>query len=135
MNKSIELAKRIYNYTEPWNREQTIEEIAEDITGEGAMSIIEYLLDVLDMATVDEDKAVTRKEFLRLYNEELNKHFEEMDKAENEDEYENLTAHIYGYPITVHWNGIYCSCDDGATPYNHIIPGIEVCDEELDDEE
>ena len=30
------------------------------------------------------------------------------------------------------WHGMYCSCSDGATPSNYIIPAIVDCDNELD---
>lgn len=63
-----------------------------------------------------EDVRVSRKDFLKLH------------VASEDDD-------VYGYPITVHWHGIYCDCSDGATPSNHIIPGILSCDEELDGEE
>lgn len=62
------------------------------------------------------DVRVSRKDFLKLY-------------AASEDD------DVYGYPVTVHWHGIYCDCSDGATPSNHIIPGILSCDEELNGEE
>ena len=39
---------------------------------------------------------------------------------------------VYGHNITVHWHGMYCSCSDGATPSNYIIPAIVDCDNELD---
>lgn len=90
------------------------------------ISGLRYKLDATELV---QDKEVTRKEFLRIYNEELNEFFKQTDDPKTSD---NPTAHIYGYPITVHWNGIYCDCDDGATPYNYIIPAIEEVDEELD---
>lgn len=83
----------------------------------------------IDENELHQDKEVTRKEFLNLYHKELNEFFQQMDDPRTSD---NPTAHIYGYPITVHWNGIYCDCDDGATPYNYIIPAIKDVDEELD---
>ena len=73
------------------------------------------------------DRKVTRREFMKIYNREL----EIMD---NDDDGVDK-AKIYGYPITIHWNGIYCDCGDGATPYNNIISNIESCDSELDNED
>lgn len=74
------------------------------------------------------DCKVTRQQF-------LNEYYKELDIKFNEDEEIADKAHIYGYPITVHWNGIYCDCGDGATPSNYIIPAIEECESELDDED
>jgi hypothetical protein len=68
------------------------------------------------------DVRVSRKDFLKMYNEALDYMF-------NHDDEEN---DIYGYEVTVHWHGMYCSCSDGATPSNCLIPAIEGCDEELD---
>ena len=70
---------------------------------------------------------VSREEFIRRYEEQLDILFN--------DERGDEKAHIYGYPITIHWNGIYCSCSDGATPSNYIIPAIKECIEELDEED
>jgi len=72
------------------------------------------------------DKMVTRKDFLRAYRQEL----DAMWNDDNTDKY-----NIYGKDFTIHWNGIYCNVGDGATPSNYIIPAIQDCDEELDEEE
>lgn len=50
MDKLTEVATRIYNLVDPWEREQTPEEIAEDIKNDptGAIS---YLLDLIDELT------------------------------------------------------------------------------------
>lgn len=72
------------------------------------------------------DVQVSRQDFLKIYNEALDYMFDNPNKEIND---------IYGYPITVHWHGIYCDCSDGATSNNYIIPGIKACDEELDGEE
>lgn len=66
------------------------------------------------------DKLVTREKFLKKYNKELNK-----------DEH----GKIYGNDVTIHWNGMFCTCGDGATAYNHIICGLEDAMTELDGEE
>lgn len=78
------------------------------------------------------DKFVTREEFLRLYDEA----FREMDRLSNLEENKNKTPDefdndIYGKEITVHWNGYYCNCGDGAIAYNNIICGVKNCDEEI----
>lgn len=42
---------------------------------------------------------------------------------------------IYGYPVAIHWHGMYCECgDDGAGVINCIIPAVMDLDKELDDE-
>lgn len=66
------------------------------------------------------DKLVTREKFLKKYNKEFNKD----DKGK-----------LYGNDVTIHWNGMFCTCEDGATAYNHIICGLEDAMTELDDEE
>ena len=74
------------------------------------------------------DRKVTRQQFLDAYNKELDILFNEVEEISEK-------AHIYGYPVTVHWNGMYCDCADGATPSNFIIPAIADCESELDDED
>ena len=66
------------------------------------------------------EKLVTRAKFLKKYNKEQSK----WDCGK-----------VYGNDVTVHWNGIYCTCGDGATAYNHIIAGIDGADSELDPED
>lgn len=78
------------------------------------------------------EKRVTRKDFLEIYNKCLSGMFEDQENGIWESEHKKK---IYGKDITVHWNGIYCDCYDGATPCNHIIPGIKSLDEELSGEE
>lgn len=77
------------------------------------------------------DKKVSRKEFLRLYDAAMTM----MDYYEGTKETERFN-HVYGhnYDVTVHWNGVYCNCSDGATAWNHIIDNIKYVDEEVDDE-
>lgn len=43
---------------------------------------------------------------------------------------------VYGKNVTVHWNGMYCDCYDGAVPSNYIFPAIReaVEDGELEEE-
>lgn len=71
------------------------------------------------------DIKVSRSDFIKMHEMAVNEMFE-TNSEEND---------IYGHNITVHWHGMYCSCSDGATPSNHIIPAIVECDNELDMEE
>ena len=73
-----------------------------------------------------EDLRVARIDFVALYNQALEEMFDNFEK-DNSDETPN---DVYGYDITVHWHGIYCSCGDGATPSNIIIPAVEEVDNE-----
>ena len=73
---------------------------------------------------------VTRKEFLELYDAAM-KMLDYYDGTKEKDRFN----HIYGYDVTIHWNGVYCNCSDGATAWNHIISNIESVNEELDDED
>jgi len=66
------------------------------------------------------DKLVTREKFMKKYNKE----FEKDDHGK-----------LYGHDVTIHWNGMFCTCEDGATAYNHIICGLEDAMTELDEEE
>lgn len=69
--------------------------------------------------TVPNGKRVSKADFLAMHSAAVR----DMD-----DDFENND--VYGYDFTVHWHGIYCNCGDGATPANHLIPGIEGCFEE-----
>jgi len=71
------------------------------------------------------DIKVSRSDFIKMHEMAVNEMFE--NNSEEND--------VYGYNITIHWHGMYCSCSDGATPSNYIIPAIVNCDEELDWEE
>ena len=71
------------------------------------------------------DVRISRKDFLKLHEAAV----DELHEFQHEDN------DVYGYPVTVHWHGIYCDCSDGATPSNYIIPGILSCDKELGGEE
>ena len=84
------------------------------------------ILELSKGATLSSDARVSKADFLAIYQKALDEMFDNMEK-ENCDE---LPNNIYGHDITVHWNGIYCNCGDGATPSNYIIPGIEDCNEE-----
>lgn len=68
---------------------------------------------------------IPRELFCNIFNAEI----EDMlssDFDENE---------IYGYPVAIHWHGMYCECgDDGAGVANYIIPAVMDLDKELDDE-
>lgn len=62
------------------------------------------------------DRKVTMAEFVKIYNAALTLMFNDIGGADNV---------IYGNDLTIHWNGIYCNCGDGASVYNNIIAGIE----------
>lgn len=84
----------------------------------GMVMMTEFEYDQL----IKKDKKLTRKEFITAFNSSIDYMFATND-----------TSNIYGKEVTVHWNGYYCSCSDGATPSNYIIPAIQDCDEELDE--
>lgn len=71
------------------------------------------------------DVRVSKKDFLEMYETALNEMWEK--ETQGKDIYD---GDIYGKDFTVHWNGIYCNCGDGATASNNIIPGIEGCYDE-----
>ena len=75
---------------------------------------------------------VTKKEFLELYDAALTM----LEYYNGTDERERFN-HIYGhdYDVTIHWNGFYCNCGDGATAWNHIISNIQGIIDEFDNEE
>lgn len=77
----------------------------------------------------NKDQKITRKEFIKLYNAAM----EMIYFYDGTDEKERFN-HLYGYDVTVHWNGVCCNCSDGATAWNWIVSNIEGVDEELDDE-
>ena len=79
-------------------------------------------------SNADKDILVTRSDFVKLYNAAVEDMFDHMESGDDD----NL---IYGHDVTVHWNGIYCNCSDGATVANYIIPAIEDVMEEYGDEE
>ena len=74
-----------------------------------------------------EPKEITIREFIDLYNAEVEKMFDEMDS-------EDKTAHIYGYNITLEWNGYKVNLGDGAIPTNALIPALEEMDSEYEGE-
>lgn len=71
------------------------------------------------------DMELTRREFLAVYNAAVGDMFEREEYGIDDNE-------IYGYDVTVHWHGFYCNCEDGATPTNTVIVGVEDCADELD---
>lgn len=82
----------------------------------------------LTSETKNSDVRVSRKDFVKIHTMAVDDMFEKTESNEDGDE-------IYGYPVTVHWHGIYCDCGDGATPSNLLIPCINDCDDELEEEE
>ena len=89
-----------------------------------AEKIIKSYTTVID----NKDKKVSRKNFLTLYDAEMIK----LDLGNDLDGFTEDSA-IYGKNVTVHWNGYYCNCGDGATAYNYIIEGVKGADDELDE--
>lgn len=73
-----------------------------------------------------EDIKLTCSEFLATYNAALADMWEQIENGEDENE-------IYGNDVTVHWHGLYCNCQDGATVTNTVIDGLEACADELDE--
>jgi hypothetical protein len=73
--------------------------------------------------TRSEEVKVSRQDFVNTYKAAVDEMFENPEDDENE---------IYGKNVTVHWNGIYCDCEDGASVYNYIIPAIEDVMSEID---
>lgn len=88
------------------------------------------VLDVIGDELPKADRKITRKEFLDLYSAAMTMNL----YCDGTEQMERFN-HIYGYDVTVHWNGFYCNCSDGATAYNYIIDGIQGVDDELDGEE
>lgn len=68
------------------------------------------------------DVKVSREDFIKIHQEAL----DIMCSNENME-----SVDVYGRDFTVHWHGIYCSCADGATPSNHIIPAVQACLDEI----
>lgn len=73
------------------------------------------------------DVEVTRKEFLAIYGAAVDDLFRKEDNGDDDDN------EIYGHDVTVHWHGIFCNCEDGATVTNTVIDGVECCSSELGD--
>ena len=81
------------------------------------------------------DVRVSKKDFLEMYQKALDEMFAIMDGEKETDKTpDDVSNDIYGHDITVHWNGIYCNCGDGATPSNILIPAIEEVLDEDDSE-
>ena len=74
--------------------------------------------------SINKDIRISRKDFVTLWEKctENNK--------DGEFRYEDL---VYGKNVTVHWNGFYCDCVDGAVAYNNIITSITSVDDEEGD--
>ena len=73
------------------------------------------------------DVRVSKADFLEIYKKSLDEFFDNYEKSN----FDELPNDIYGKDFTVHWNGIYCNCGDGAVASNNIIPGVEgVLDED-----
>lgn len=88
---------------------------------------LKKLLLQMEKKTDTEDIKVTRKQFC-----DFRDIAEQLMFNGTEDEGERFGC--YGKDVTVHWNGMYCNCEDGAAPSNYIFPAILELDEECDDE-
>ena len=75
--------------------------------------------------TVQADIRVAKLDFLQMYDKAVADMFDRPDDDIND---------IYGYPVTIHWHGMYCDCSDGATPTNYIISALQELTEEDPDE-
>lgn len=72
------------------------------------------------------DIELTQKEFLMAYNAAVENMFENLENGIDDNE-------IYGHDVTVHWHGVYCNCEDGATVTSTVIDGVEACSDEMGD--
>ena len=89
------------------------------------------ILELSKGAAPTNDTRVSKTDFLAIYQKALDKFFNIMDGEKETDKTpDDIPNDIYGHDITVHWHGIYCNCGDGATPSNHIIPGVEGVNDE-----
>lgn len=89
---------------------------------------LKKLLLQMEKKTETEDIKVTCKQFC-----DFRDIAEQLMFSGTEDEGERFG--VYGKPVTVHWNGMYCDCNDGALPSNYIFPALRELDEELEEEE
>ena len=90
---------------------------------------IAYLKELNNDGTIKKDVRVSRRDFIDRWNAAYTLLGHYMDTNEERFNF------IYGYPVEVHWNGMYCDCSDGAVAYNNIIEGVKgVIEEEGDDE-
>ena len=87
-------------------------------------AIVKMLKEFKEKTT--EDIELSCSEFLATYNAALANMWEQIENGEDENE-------IYGNDVTVHWHGLYCNCQDGATVTNTVIDGLEACADELDE--
>lgn len=81
----------------------------------------------MEKKTETKDIKITRKQFC-----DFRDIAEQLMFSGTNDEGERFG--VYGKPVTVHWNGMYCDCNDGALPSNYIFPALRELDEELDEE-
>ena len=114
-----EYEKEYKNITENYIREIYKLETRNEILRKAVMELMKK------DSVKNNDVKVSKVDFLKIYDTALNDMFDTPLDEDND---------IYGYDFTIHWHGIYCNCGDGATPSNHIIPAIECCNDEDDDE-
>ena len=77
--------------------------------------VIEFLLDLVEQH--DKNELVTPRQFKERYEAELDKMF-------STDEKVSVSAHIYGYPVKLTWNGLTCDLGDGAIPTQALLPAL-----------
>lgn len=65
------------------------------------------------------EEEISRSDFIEAYRDAIDKIYAAQENK------------VYGFPVTVHWHGVYCNCEDGVEIIEHIIPAIEDCDEAL----
>ena len=91
---------------------------------------LQSLLFKVTSARKTEDIELTRREFLTMYSEAVDYMFDDKTGENRENN------PIYGKDVTIHWNGVYCNCSDGASAYEHISDAIEgILEEEGDVDE
>lgn len=59
---------------------------------------------------------------------------QEILRHEDGDEID-METDIYGHDVTVHFHGLYCNCQDGASCFNYVIEGVGGCAEECSEED
>lgn len=94
------------------------------------IELLQYALIEATTPLPQQDKRISRKDFIEIYGKCVVGMFEEDDKGIENGPY---NGRIYGNDMTIHWNGMYCNCGSGAIIANEIIPGIR--EVEKDDEE
>ena len=72
----------------------------------------------MDNYTYDVYKKIGLHELIALWKKEI-------DILQSDDEATSESAHIYGYPFILRWNGYEIDLGDGPLIDNYIIPALE----------